>query len=62
MGDDPALVAAHVDAAAALLEMPLSTERRSAVIVALTRLAAFAADVASVPLGDDVEVAGVFVP
>jgi hypothetical protein len=62
MGDVPSRVAAHVDAAAALLEMPLDPERRAAVIVAMTRLADFAADVASVPLTDDIEVAGVFVP
>lgn len=62
MEELPARVAAYVDAGAALMEMPLDHERRTAVIVAMTRLAAFAADVATVPLGDDIEVAGVFVP
>jgi hypothetical protein len=55
-------VAAHVDAAAALLAMPLDAERRLAVIAATTRLAAFAADVAAVELSDDVAIAGTFVP
>jgi hypothetical protein len=62
MVDDPAVIAAHVDAAAALLAMPLDDARRAAVIVAMTRIAAFARDVAAVPLGDDVEISGVFVP
>jgi Protein of unknown function (DUF4089) len=62
MGDDTALVAAHVDTAAALLGMPLDDARRAGVIAAMSRLAAFAADIAAVPLADDVEIAGVFVP
>jgi hypothetical protein len=62
MGDDPGRVADYVDATSALLEMPLDDARRAAVIVALTRLAAFADDVARVPLGDEIEIAGVFVP
>jgi hypothetical protein len=62
MEDHARAVAAHVDAAAALLEMPLDVERRAAVIAALTRLAEFAADVARVPLSERVEIAGVFVP
>jgi hypothetical protein len=57
-----AAVAAQVDAAAALLAMPLNAERRLAVIVAMTRLAAFAADVAAVELADDVAIAGTFIP
>ena len=62
MGDDPARVAAYVDATSALLEMPLDEARRAAVIVAFTRLAAFADDVARVPLDEEIEIAGVFVP
>lgn len=62
MGDDALRIAAHVDAAAALLGMPLDAERRAAVIAAMERLAEFATDLASVPLANDVEVAGVFVP
>ena len=62
MGDDPAQVAAYVDAAAALLAMPLDDERRAAVTTAMMRLAAFAADVATIPLDNEIELAGVFVP
>ena len=62
MEDEAASIAAYVDASAGLLGMPLSAERRSAVVTAFARLSAFAADVAAVPLADDVELAGVFVP
>jgi hypothetical protein len=62
MGDTPAHLAAYVDAASALLAMPLDDERRTAVIAAMTRLHAFAHDVASVPLENEIELAGVFVP
>jgi hypothetical protein len=55
-------VAAYVDAAAAVLEMPLEGERRAAVIGVMTRLAAFAADIERLELENDVEIAGVFVP
>jgi hypothetical protein len=49
---DDALVAAQVDAAAALLGMPLDAEWRAAVIATMARLAAFADDVAAVRLDD----------
>jgi hypothetical protein len=62
MIDDAQAIAAYVDASAAVMQMPLDAERREAVIATMTRLAAFAADVATVALADDVEVAGVFVP
>jgi hypothetical protein len=62
MEDDAPAVGAYVDAAATALGMPLNGERRAAVIAAMTRLAAFAGDVAAVELADDVEIAGVFVP
>jgi hypothetical protein len=62
MGDDAATLAAYVDSTAAVLGMALDAERRSGVIAAMTRLAAFAADVAAVELTNDVEIAGVFVP
>jgi hypothetical protein len=63
MKDEAAEIAAYVDAAVALLAMPVaSPERRSAVIATMTRLAAFAADVASVELADEIELAGAFVP
>ena len=47
---DDAFVAAQVDAAAALLGMPLVAERRAAVIATTARLASFADDVAAVQL------------
>jgi hypothetical protein len=58
MEPDARSIAAFVDASAALHAMPLGDERRAAVIAVMSRLAAFAADVAAVPLGDDVEIAG----
>jgi len=61
MGEDAA-IAAYVDAAAELHAMPLAAEHRTGVISAMTRLAAFGADVASIELARDVEVAGVFMP
>jgi len=57
-----AAAAAYIDGAAALLEMPLDVERRAAVIAATLRLAAFAADMATIELGHEIEIAGVFVP
>lgn len=51
MSDDET-IAAQVGAAAALLAVPLDNERRSAVIALMTRLAAFARDVAGVPLDE----------
>ena len=60
--DDTAPVTSYVDATAALLDMPLDAERRTAVIAAMTRLAEFAADVTAVELAGEVETAGVFVP
>jgi hypothetical protein len=63
MADDVAFDApAYVDAAAALLAMPLDGERRANVVTAIERLAAFAADIAAVDLGNDVEIAGRFTP
>jgi hypothetical protein len=38
--------------------MPLGAERETAVAAVLARLASFAADVAALPLGDDIEIAG----
>jgi hypothetical protein len=46
------LVAAHVDATAASVGIALGAERRAAVIAWVTRLGAFAADVAAVDLPD----------
>jgi hypothetical protein len=62
MEAEAAAVAAHVDAAAALLALPLDAQRRAGAIAATLRLAAFAADLATVELGHEIEIAGVFVP
>lgn len=62
MDTEAIAVATYIEAAAALSGMPLDAEHRAGAIVAMTRLAAFAADVATVDLGNDVEIAGVFVP
>ena len=52
MKNDAELVAAHVDATAASVGIALGAERRAAVIAWVTRLGAFAADVAAVDLPD----------
>jgi 1-carboxybiuret hydrolase subunit AtzG-like len=62
MADDAEAIAAYVDSAADALGMPLIELHRAGVIAAMTRLAAFANDVAAVEISGDVEVAGVFVP
>jgi sugar (pentulose or hexulose) kinase len=62
MAEEIPVVAGYVDAAAAALGMPLAAEHRDGVIAAMTRLAAFAADIATVELPNAVEIAGVFVP
>jgi hypothetical protein len=55
-------LAAYVDAAAGLTEMPLTDERAAAVAVVLARIAGFAADLDAFALGDDVDIAGAFTP
>jgi hypothetical protein len=62
MADNATEIAAYVDATAVALNMPLDARHREGVIAAMTRLAAFAADVAAVELANHVEIAGVFVP
>ena len=62
MADDSPAMAAYVDAAALALGMPLDERHRAGVVAAMTRLAAFSADVALVELSAETEVAGVFVP
>jgi hypothetical protein len=62
MPDSQASIGNYVDASAALLAMPLDTERRAAVVAAMTRIAAFAGDLAGVPLANGEEIAGVVVP
>ena len=62
MENDPAHIAAYVDATAALLRLPVDASRRAAVIATMQRLAAFSADVAAVELPPEIELAGVFVP
>jgi hypothetical protein len=61
MADNATAIATYVDATAVALNMPLDARHREGVIIAMTRLAAFAADVATVELANDVELAGVFV-
>jgi 1-carboxybiuret hydrolase subunit AtzG-like len=55
-------VAACVDAAAALIELPLDPAHRPGVILNLQRIAEMAALVMAFPLPDDVEPAPVFLP
>lgn len=55
-------VRAYVESAARLMRMPIDARRCEAVDRNLLRIAAFSADLASVELNDDIEVAGVFVP
>jgi hypothetical protein len=62
MPDKATEIAVFVDAAAVTMNMPLDAHHREGVIAAMTRLAAFAADVAAVELSDNVEIAGAFVP
>jgi hypothetical protein len=62
MPDNATEIAIFVDATAVMLNMPLDAHHREGVIAAMTRLAAFAADVAAVELSDDVEIAGTFTP
>jgi hypothetical protein len=51
MGDDQDEAVLHyIDAAAQLMRMPLTPERRQAVAIALTRVAAFAAHLEPVAL------------
>jgi hypothetical protein len=52
----------YVDAASALLAIPIDGDHRPVVDAVMERIAGFAADVASVELGIEVEIAGVFVP
>jgi hypothetical protein len=54
--------AAYIDAAAELVQIPLSEERRIAVAAVMTRIAGFAAHVRDFTLTDDVEIAGIFTP
>jgi hypothetical protein len=58
----PAAVSAYIDAATALLEMPLDAERRVAVAANLRRIAAFATNLGALELADEIEVAGEFFP
>jgi len=62
MEHDDRGAAGYVDAAAALLAMPLEPANRAIVVAAMESLAAFAADVADVDLGPEVEIAGQFIP
>jgi hypothetical protein len=62
MEHDDRGAAGYVDAAAALLAMPLEPEHRAVVLATMERLAAFAADVAAFDLKPEVEIAGQFAP
>ncbi len=53
---------AYVDAAAALIELPIAAEHRTGVIVNLERIAQMAALVMAFPLPDDAEPAPVYRP
>ena len=60
MADHQFDAAAYVDAAAALIELPLDPAHRPGVILNLQRIAEMAALVMAFPLPDDVEPAPVF--
>jgi Protein of unknown function (DUF4089) len=60
MADHPFDAAIYVDAAAALIELPLDPAHRPAVILNMQRIAEMAALVMSFPLPDDAEPAPVF--
>jgi hypothetical protein len=55
-------VETYVDAAAALIDLPIAPEHRPGVVLNLGRVAAMAALVMEFPLPDDVEAAPVFRP
>jgi hypothetical protein len=60
--DQPFDVAAYVDAAAALIGLPLDPAHRPGVILNVERIAEMAAFVMAFPLPDDIEPAPVFLP
>jgi hypothetical protein len=62
MMEDDERCGAYVEAAAALLGMRFEAVDRDVVVGVTERLAAYAADVASVQLAIDVEIAGRFEP
>ncbi len=62
MADQPFDAAAYVDAAAALIGLPLDPAHRPGVILNVQRIAEMAALVMAFPLPDDVEPAPVFRP
>jgi hypothetical protein len=62
LADRPFDVAAYVDAAAALIELPLDPAHRPGVILNMQRIAEMAALVMAFPLPDDTEPAPVFRP
>jgi len=62
LADRPFDVETYVDAAAALVGLPLDPAHRPGVILNLQRIAEMAALVMSFPLPDDIEPAPVFLP
>jgi hypothetical protein len=62
MPDRPFSTEAYVDAAAALIGLPIAPEHRSGVVLNLERIAQMAALVMEFPLPDEAEPAPVFRP
>jgi hypothetical protein len=62
LADCPLDVETYVDAAVALIELPLDPAHRPGVILNMQRIAEMAALVMAFPLSDDVEPAPVFRP
>jgi len=62
MADRSSDVEAYVDAAAALIGLPLDPAHRPGVIINMQRIAEMAALVMALPLPDETEPASVFLP
>ena len=62
MADQPFDVDAYVDAAAALVGLPIDPAHRPGIVLNLRRIADLAALVMEFPLPDDIEAAPVFAP
>jgi hypothetical protein len=62
LADRPFDAAVYVDAAAALIGLPLDSTHRPGVVINMQRIAEMAALVMAFPLPDDVEPAPVFRP
>jgi Protein of unknown function (DUF4089) len=62
LADQPFDAGAYVDAAAALIGLPLDLAHRPGVIINMQRIAEMAALVMAFPLSDETEPAPVFLP